>query len=66
VRLDSPAGDLLGMYKLNQGVMEMSEKVYTIPIQPLSGFHNVYFLFKSIDGSTSQPVAVVNWVRFNE
>lgn len=64
IRMDSPQGELLGSLQVKKKQGENKYQTVSIPIKPVSGKHDLYFLFKS--PGQQGYVGVFEWVLFYE
>ncbi len=68
LHLDGPTGPLLGKVaipsKNASDKMEFSEVVLPLNFRADGKFHDLYFVVKN-ENNPSQPVAAIDWVRFN-
>jgi hypothetical protein len=64
MRIGNPEGKLLGIWDLKKNKSDNKWETITIPIVPMSGIHDVHFMFK--DPGEQGYVCTIEWVLFHE
>jgi hypothetical protein len=64
IRMDHPEGEQLGKWQVKKTKKGSNFETISIPIQPISGKRDLYFLFK--DPGQEGTVFTIEWVLFHE
>jgi hypothetical protein len=64
IRLDHPEGETLGRWDINSIKEESGFQTISIPIKPITGKRDLYFLFK--DPGKEGTVCMLEWILFYE
>jgi len=64
IRMDSPTGELLGIWHVKKNKGKGKFETIGIPIKPISGSHDLFFVYK--DPGQNGFVCTIEWVLFFE
>ncbi|TAE59494.1 MAG: carbohydrate-binding protein [Bacteroidetes bacterium] len=64
IRLDRPDGELIGSIDASQKMIEAGFGLKSSALKPVSGTHDLYFVFTGKD--TQKPVCVLDWIWFKK